>query len=49
MRPVSFDAPVSFFAPSAMVEEMRKKAAREGRSISEVMRAALRRELSEAA
>lgn len=45
MKPVNFDCPVSFYATAAMVQRAREKADREGRTFSEVMRQALRREL----
>lgn len=49
MKAVVFDTPVSFYAPAHLVDRARQKAADEGRSLSEVMRSALRREVNEAA
>lgn len=49
MRPTTFSAPIQFYAPAPMADAVRAKAEREGRSISEVIRSALRRELQDAA
>lgn len=45
MRPSIFDTPVQFYAPSETVAALREKAARERRTVSEIIRAALRSEL----
>ena len=49
MRPTQFSTPVQFYAPPHLVAAMRAKAGREGRTISELIRAAVRRDLLDAA
>ena len=49
MTRVAFDTPVQFYAPSATVDELKRKAERERRTVSEIIRTALRRELEAAA
>ena len=45
MRPPIFTSPVQFYAPPELVAAARNKALREGRTLSEVLRSALRREV----
>ena len=49
MKPAIFNSPIQFYAPAAMAAAARDKAREEGRTLSEVMRSALRRELADAA
>ena len=49
MRTVTYSAAVQFYAPPRLVADVRAKAEREGRSISEVIREALRHATAEAA
>lgn len=49
MRPSIFNTPVQFYAPSETVAALREKAAKERRTVSEVIRDALRRDLEQVA
>jgi hypothetical protein len=46
MRPTVFDTPVQFYAPAGLVAAVRRKAEREGRTVSEVIRESLRRDVA---
>lgn len=45
MRTIIFDTPVQFYAPAGLVAAARQKAEREGRTLSEVIRDSLRRDV----
>jgi hypothetical protein len=49
MRSALFSTPVQFYAPPTLVSAVRAKAEREGRTVSELIRNALRRDLQDAA
>lgn len=49
MRPTLFSTPVQFYAPPRLVSAMRAKAEREGRTVSELIRDAVRRDLQDVA